>query len=207
MCLDSGKKYKPSNNIARRGRCFLMTKTFPELPNQAHTFPLSSDIGLQVFLVGIHSPNTGINHFADFLEAQGISVEKTTTPTKVQVPTRRIASLPPHFLTDPQSSPSPHKKPRLMSSQSQSVRAFNENIYAWSNFYVPGFSPSFFRTTEDSELFSQAGRRRTILFASQLATITLHNPASTDVFFFFVVSFSCRMLSHQFSSLHSSSST
>jgi len=55
----------------------------------------------------------------DFLEAQGISVEKTTTPMKV--PTRRIASLPPHFLSDPQSSPSPHKKPRLMSSQAHSV--------------------------------------------------------------------------------------
>ena len=86
ICLDSGKKYKPSSNIARSVRCFHMTKTFPELPNQAHTFPLSSDISLQVFLVGSHSPNTGINHFADFLEAQGISVEKATTPTKVKVP-------------------------------------------------------------------------------------------------------------------------
>jgi hypothetical protein len=63
--------------------------------------------------------------FADFLEAQGISVEQTATPMKVQVPTRRIASLPPHFLTDPQSSPSPHKKPRLMSSQAP-VRILNE---------------------------------------------------------------------------------
>lgn len=125
MCLDSGKKCRPSNNIARRGRCFLMTKTFPELPNQVHTFPLSSDIGHQVFLVGI-CPGSENNYFADFLEAQGISVEKATTPTKVQVPTRRIASLPPHFLSDPQSSPSPRKKPRLMSSQSHSVRNLNE---------------------------------------------------------------------------------
>lgn len=120
MRLDSGKKCRPSNNIARRGQCFLTTKKFPELPNQVHTFPLSSDIGHQVFLVEICRPGSKNNHLSDFLEAQGISVEKTTTPTKV--PTRRIASLPPHFLSDPQSSPSPHKKPRLMSSQAHSVR-------------------------------------------------------------------------------------
>jgi hypothetical protein len=52
----------------------------------------------------------------DFLEAQGISVEKMPTPKRVQGPTRRIASLPPHFLTDPESSPTPHKKPRLSST-------------------------------------------------------------------------------------------
>ena len=123
-------------------------------------------------LVGIYRPDSEIHCFADFLEAQGISVEKTATPMKVQVPTRRIASLPPHFLTDPQSSPSPHKKPRLMSTQVHSVRVLNEIFKAWSNSYVPGFSSSFFGTTEDSELYSQAGRRRTILFASQLATIS-----------------------------------
>jgi hypothetical protein len=60
------------------------------------------------------------------LEAQGISVEKATTPKKVQVPTRRIASLPPHFLTDPESSPSPLKKPRLNTTQSHLVRVLNE---------------------------------------------------------------------------------
>jgi len=49
----------------------------------------------------------------DFLEAQGISVEKEATLKKVQVSTR-TASLPPHLLTDPESSRSPHKKPRLM---------------------------------------------------------------------------------------------
>ena len=125
MCLlDSGKKCKPSNNIARLGQWFLMTKTFPELPNPAHTFPLSLDIGHQVFLVGIHRPNSWTNHFADFLEAQGISIEKTATPKKVQVPTRRVASLPAHFLTDPESSPSPYKKPRLMPTHP--VRVLNE---------------------------------------------------------------------------------
>ena len=145
MCLlDSGKKYKPSNNIARRGQWFLMTKTFLELPNPAHTFPLSSDIGHQVFLVGICRPDLWTNHFADFLEAQGISVEKTATSKKVQVPTRRVASLPAHFLTDPESSPSPHKKPRLMPTHP--VRVLNEIFMLGSYSYVPGlfsFSPSF----------------------------------------------------------------
>lgn len=103
-----------------------MTKTFPGLPNRAHTFPLSSDIGRQVFLVGIYPPDSWTNHFADFLDAQGISVEKTTTPKKVQVPTRRVASLPPHFLTDPESSPSPLKKPRLMSTHAYPVRVLDE---------------------------------------------------------------------------------
>ena len=60
------------------------------------------------------------------MEAQGISVEKTATPTKVQVPTRRIASLPPHFLTEFESSPSPHKKPRLKSTHAHSVRVLND---------------------------------------------------------------------------------
>ena len=126
MCLDSGKKCNPSNNIARRGQCFLMTKTFQELPNRAHTFPLSSDIGHQVSFSRNPSVDFWINHFADFLEAQGISVEKTATPMKVQAPTRRIASLPPHFLTEFESSPSPHKKPRLMSAHGHSVRVLNE---------------------------------------------------------------------------------
>jgi hypothetical protein len=74
----------------------------------------------------IYRSDSWINHFADFLEAQGISVEKTATPKKVQVPTRRIASLPPHFLTDPESSPSPHKKPRLTTTQAPLVRILNE---------------------------------------------------------------------------------
>jgi hypothetical protein len=129
MCLDSGKKYKPSNNIARRGQWFLMIRTFLELPNLAHTFPLSSDIGHQVFLVGICRPDSRNNRFTDFLEAQGISVEKEATPKKVQAPARRIASLPPHLLTDPESSLSPYKKPRLMPLFSHPVRTLSKYLY------------------------------------------------------------------------------
>lgn len=47
----------------------------------------------------------------DFLEAQGISVEKRPTPLKHS--TRRTASLPPHVLNDLETSPNPRKKPRL----------------------------------------------------------------------------------------------
>ena len=68
----------------------------------------------------------GLIIFVDFLEAQGISVEKAATPKKVQVPTRRIASLPPHFLTDPEPNPSPRKKPRLNTTRSHLVRVLNE---------------------------------------------------------------------------------
>jgi hypothetical protein len=159
MCLDSGKKCKPLNNIARLGQWFLMTKTFPELPNRAHTFPLSSDIGHQVFLVGIYHSDSWTNHYADFLEAQGISVEKTPTPKRFQVPTRRIASLPPHFLTDPESNPGPHKKPRLTSTHDHPVRVLNGIFILGLILYVPGLfrsSPSFFRITKDDELYSQA---------------------------------------------------
>ena len=46
-------KRKPSSNIARRVQWFLMIKTFLELPNRTYTFPLSSDIGHQVFLVEV----------------------------------------------------------------------------------------------------------------------------------------------------------
>jgi len=48
----------------------------------------------------------------DFLEAQGISVEKP--PALKKAFARRVTSLPPHLLEDPEPSPVPHKKPRLM---------------------------------------------------------------------------------------------
>ena len=80
------------------------------------------------------------------MEAQGISVEKEATPKKVQVSTR-TASLPPHLLTEPESSPSPHKKPRLMPLLSHPVRVLSEISYTWSNFLFQGYlgprRPSF----------------------------------------------------------------
>jgi hypothetical protein len=138
-----------------------MIKTFLELPNPAHTFPLSSDIDHQVIMVEVRRSNFRNNRYADFLEAQGISVQETA-PKKVQVPTRRIASLPPHLLTDPESSPGPHKKPRLMPVLSHPVCILSEihmlGLISISGLF--GSSPSFkfFRYAEDNELDGQAGR-------------------------------------------------
>jgi len=88
-------------------------QTFEQYSSTWSVLPYDQDVP------GATKPSTYVSFVfryrsPDFLEAQGISVEKAATPKKVQVPTRRIASLPPHFLTDPESSPSPHKKPRLV---------------------------------------------------------------------------------------------
>jgi len=50
----------------------------------------------------------------DFLEAQGISIEKLTPKKISMISTRRMASLPTHLLDDLEDSPRPYKKPRLM---------------------------------------------------------------------------------------------
>ena len=69
------------------------------------------------------------NRFADFLEAQGISVDKPSAPKKAFA--RRVTSLPPHFLEDPEPSPVPHKKLKLMPllSHDHSVCVPRRNLY------------------------------------------------------------------------------
>ena len=82
MCLDSGKKCKPSNNIARRGQSFLMIRTYRELPNQAHMFPLSLDIGHQVFLLEICRPDPRIILLQIFWRLKGFLLRRRLLPKK-----------------------------------------------------------------------------------------------------------------------------
>jgi len=110
----------------------------------------------------------------DFLEAQGISVEKPPAPKKI-LP-RRIASLPPHLLDDPEPNPSPHKKPKLMPLA----------LLAHPSYLGPR-RPSYERRTMSWTVTKQEGpydgEGQFFLprnFSTPVIATKLNNPGSTD---------------------------